>query len=102
MDTGVIKIFHFAIFDLGALHVSFGVMPTALFFFFSSRRRHTRLHGDWSSDVCSSDLERRRQLRELAEPRGVGKCFATAGEIGRASWRERVEFSGGGVALKKK
>src|SRR5256885_3805085 len=27
-----------------------------VFFFFSSRRRHTRLKGDWSSDVCSSDL----------------------------------------------
>src|SRR6266850_2326124 len=26
------------------------------FFFFSSRRRHTSLQGDWSSDVCSSDL----------------------------------------------
>src|SRR5205807_4462925 len=26
-------------------------------FFFSSRRRHTRLQGDWSSDVCSSDLK---------------------------------------------
>src|SRR5690348_17522432 len=26
-------------------------------FFFSSRRRHTRWTGDWSSDVCSSDLE---------------------------------------------
>src|SRR5574340_872845 len=25
-------------------------------FFFSSRRRHTRSFGDWSSDVCSSDL----------------------------------------------
>src|SRR5438093_6068278 len=25
-------------------------------FFFSSRRRHTRLVSDWSSDVCSSDL----------------------------------------------
>src|SRR3989454_2844996 len=31
------------------------------FFFFSSRRRHTRLQGDWSSDVCSSDL---RSFRE--------------------------------------
>src|ERR1039457_1654993 len=30
------------------------------FFFFTSRRRHTRLQGDWSSDVCSSDLEGRR------------------------------------------
>src|SRR6266542_6300729 len=27
-----------------------------LFFFFSSRRRHTRCYRDWSSDVCSSDL----------------------------------------------
>src|SRR5437762_4905989 len=29
-----------------------------MFFFFSSRRRHTRYIGDWSSDVCSSDLSR--------------------------------------------
>src|SRR5256884_5984875 len=27
-----------------------------MFFFFSSRRRHTRCSRDWSSDVCSSDL----------------------------------------------
>src|SRR3989454_779702 len=31
-------------------------MCVSFFFFFSSRRRHTRLQGDWSSDVCSSDL----------------------------------------------
>src|ERR1022692_333509 len=31
-------------------------MVYCLLFFFSSRRRHTRLQGDWSSDVCSSDL----------------------------------------------
>src|SRR5690554_7635454 len=30
-----------------------------MFFFFSSRRRHTRCGRDWSSDVCSSDLEMR-------------------------------------------
>src|SRR5687768_721217 len=29
----------------------------SLFFFFSSRRRHTRCSRDWSSDVCSSDLD---------------------------------------------
>src|SRR2546427_8769675 len=29
---------------------------TWIFFFFSSRRRHTRFDCDWSSDVCSSDL----------------------------------------------
>src|SRR5256885_3328779 len=32
-------------------------------FFFSSRRRHTRLQGDWSSDVCSSDLPFVRALK---------------------------------------
>src|SRR2546422_7080681 len=31
-------------------------MSTVSFFFFSSRRRHTRCSRDWSSDVCSSDL----------------------------------------------
>src|ERR1022692_5171989 len=33
-----------------------GFLGLFCFFFFSSRRRHTRLQGDWSSDVCSSDL----------------------------------------------
>src|SRR3712207_3626295 len=33
-----------------------------LYFFFSSRRRHTRYWRDWSSDVCSSDLGRRAAL----------------------------------------
>src|SRR3989454_9160906 len=37
------------LFSIIIVHVYF-------FFFFSSRRRHTRLQGDWSSDVCSSDL----------------------------------------------
>src|SRR5688500_20292824 len=32
-------------------------MLSICYFFFSSRSRHTRLQGDWSSDVCSSDLE---------------------------------------------
>src|SRR2546426_4405023 len=32
------------------------VIYFVIVFFFSSRRRHTRLQGDWSSDVCSSDL----------------------------------------------
>src|SRR3989454_6397795 len=48
-----------------------------VFFFFSSRRRHTRLQGDWSSDVCSSDL---------LPTQSVGFLFqsydATAGLIG--------------------
>src|SRR4051794_20524542 len=36
-------------------------LPT---FFFSSRRRHTRWTGDWSSDVCSSDLAERDALMD--------------------------------------
>src|SRR5207248_3787803 len=32
-------------------------------FFFSSRRRHTRSYGDWSSDVCSSDLVEEHDVR---------------------------------------
>src|SRR5690348_6426647 len=40
-------------------------------FFFSSRRRHTRWTGDWSSDVCSSDLS----LRAARRP---GSCSARA------------------------
>src|SRR6266478_9651864 len=32
-------------------------MATFIFFFFSSRRRHTRFDCNWSSDVCSSDLK---------------------------------------------
>src|SRR5205807_4418881 len=35
-------------------------MRSMFVFFFSSRRRHTRLQGDWSSDVCSSDLAKNR------------------------------------------
>src|SRR3712207_6098590 len=48
-----------------------------LFFFFSSRRRHTRYWRDWSSDVCSSDLVAARRGRlvesaiELGCPEGL-------------------------------
>src|SRR5207249_7061133 len=47
------------------------------FFFFSSRRRHTRSKRDWSSDVCSSDLiglgvERRSNLVKKLIERGGG------------------------------
>src|SRR2546426_9100157 len=39
-------------------------------FFFSSRRRHTRLQGDWSSDVCSSDLHKIKSVYLLTETAG--------------------------------
>src|SRR5256885_12820239 len=50
-------------------------------FFFASRRRHTRLQGDWSSDVCSSDLPHlppggepggARRPRQQLEAAGLG------------------------------
>src|SRR5205807_6278643 len=44
--------------------------PSASCFFFSSRRRHTRLQGDWSSDVCSSDLIPTLARQLLAELSG--------------------------------
>src|SRR6266542_1054050 len=43
-------------------------MWSSLVFFFSSRRRHTRCYRDWSSDVCSSDLD--GLLAEVDRPRG--------------------------------
>src|SRR5207245_7417904 len=46
------------------------------FFFFSSRRRHTRCYRDWSSDVCSSDLDSRVRGSNRA-------CRATGGRRGR-------------------
>src|SRR5207248_4864035 len=48
------------------------------FFFFSSRRRHTRSYGDWSSDVCSSDLNRTGMGRgyRRRQPRPIPVRFA--------------------------
>src|SRR5690606_39304623 len=44
--------------ELHLLHLwcFFSCFGFFVFFFFSSRRRHTRFSRDWSSDVCSSDL----------------------------------------------
>src|SRR3712207_8562556 len=65
-----------------------------MYFFFSSRRRHTRYWRDWSSDVCSSDLqllilddwgpepltaEQSRDLLEIVEDRyGRGALLITS------------------------
>src|SRR5256885_11075678 len=56
------------------LWVICGITSLSLFvFFFSSRRRHTRLQGDWSSDVCSSDLKAATSL--LTERHGTKDFF---------------------------
>src|SRR5256885_8077487 len=51
--------------------LSDGLSVCVYVFFFSSRRRHTRLQGDWSSDVCSSDLEACREGLEAVGPRAA-------------------------------
>src|SRR3712207_9190428 len=103
-------------------------MMLEIFFFFSSRRRHTRYWRDWSSDVCSSDLTTTASgtsggvavadgavgaLVAVGWAVATGGCAGAAavaggtaagvaGGIGRASGRERVEISAVAVSLKKK
>src|SRR5204863_1789987 len=101
------------------------------YFFFSSRRRHTRSLRDWSSDVCSSDLDPRDgqpaatdRANDLGEEGPQGKDRGEhlvspgdalvpeglfdplggqhVGEIGRASCRERVESAGVGAYVDKR
>src|SRR2546429_7627713 len=101
------------------------------FFFFSSRRRHTRCSRDWSSDVCSSDLKREAEAEPLqpvleaveggdvvlpgiALHVGIVKAVLEllelpaelappAGGVGRAAvWGRRVDSGGGGSFKKKK
>src|SRR5437762_5221152 len=54
------------------------------FFFFSSRRRHTRYIGDWSSDVCSSDLQRLRDQRKVLPHLRLGGKFRHADQSSNA------------------
>src|SRR5215204_2723988 len=59
---------------------------TVSFFFFSSRRRHTRSLCDWSSDVCSSDLRELRRAFHIQEDvlrLDVAVQHAVIVEIGR-------------------
>src|SRR2546429_1507716 len=58
-------------------------LHSCLFFFFSSRRRHTRCSRDWSSDVCSSDLRTWR--------RGSGRYgrWCSRGSVDRRRRRTR-------------
>src|SRR5690348_15796355 len=52
-----------------------------MFFFFSSRRRHTRWTGDWSSDVCSSDLD---ELRATIRNHALDHSVFRAAHLPRA------------------
>src|SRR6266487_5341606 len=78
-----------------------------LFFFFSSRRRHTRWTGDWSSDVCSSDLDRlaeflwHRLMEGDADPQVVDDVFNAAGELCNNVVEHAQSASGGWVAAQR-
>src|SRR6266496_4093459 len=86
------------------------------FFFFSSRRRHTRSLRDWSSDVCSSDLDRRDDSRRVeaegshvgedqpparSEERRVGKSVDLGGRrIIKKKNKTRHDATGGALELR--
>src|SRR5438045_5622137 len=60
-------------------------------FFFSSRRRHTRCLSDWSSDVCSSDLESVGRGRLSRSSRKSVRRASTGSGVNAAKKRERSE-----------
>src|SRR2546426_1629937 len=63
------------------------------FFFFSSRRRHTRLQGDWSSDVCSSDLFLQKDVAvERREEFGLQAVFKSVFPIADYNDNALLEF----------
>src|SRR5574337_1535509 len=68
--------------------------PNKVCFFFSSRRRHTRLSGDWSSDVCSSDLRVAGVLRKnpAARPESVDHGYQAADKRQDQRWVARHVF----------
>src|SRR3989475_2888403 len=64
-----------------------------VFFFFSSRRRHTRFDCDWSSDVCSSDLISAEMAQEMGLTGGEKvKVSSIRGEyIAKAMVTKRIK-----------
>src|SRR5438093_12608589 len=82
-------------------------------FFFSSRRRHTRLVSDWSSDVCSSDLTIRRSpasagVARIASPIGFlainsycGPAFTTNTRSEERRVGKSVDLGGWRIIKKK-
>src|SRR5437867_3603744 len=80
-------------------------MLICILFFFSSRRRHTRSYGDWSSDVCSSDLEgvgtpslARARAGAVPLPHGAMTRYGTL-QFRMDSCVRAINFSSKGKAL---
>src|SRR4051812_50064289 len=78
------------------------VFCALLFFFFSSRRRHTRLTCDWSSDVCSSDLPAEGGAQWKNHFTWKVPQTITAGGSGEGGVGEEGRSRGGAGDLKKK
>src|SRR5256885_8714539 len=74
-------------------------------FFFASRRRHTRLQGDWSSDVCSSDLLGGDEFGILLESCSLDEAMRTAETLRegvrnfRFTWEDRVFRLGASIGV---
>src|SRR2546430_3989930 len=64
-----------------------------IFFFFSSRRRHTRFDCDWSSDVCSSDLFL-MPIEDIFSISGRGTVVTGRIERGKVKVGEEIEIVG--------
>src|SRR2546430_11743129 len=73
----------------------------SLFFFFSSRRRHTRFDCDWSSDVCSSDLSEHpvqdRMLGGVAA--GIARYLSVDVTVVRIVFAVLAIMGGAGIPL---
>src|SRR5437762_5290842 len=126
LDLFLYGVYYIILFYFYIFFFFFIIFLFFFFFFFSSRRRHTRYIGDWSSDVCSSDLMLNPQLLHLCcwvllklhleykvgylqhRSRKQQKCSALLPfrekqiKIGRASCRERVKIAEGDGELERK
>src|SRR3989442_5086562 len=91
VTPSVIRAMYWCLWTSGA-GVSCRASACHYFFFFSSRRRHTRCGRDWSSDVCSSDLIRKkvehRELRQGQSCRVQGRLEPRLDHVRRAQKRE--------------
>src|SRR5207245_6093146 len=63
------------------------------YFFFSSRRRHTRCYRDWSSDVCSSDLQWPRVRRRRLGPQAAHQEAIAPSDDDRAKKNDNTKRS---------
>src|SRR5215210_2265906 len=71
------------------------LIDVVCFFFFSSRRRHTRYIGDWSSDVCSSDLPIQVVSEDQLRVEGGVALSELEAVLGHSFDREDVSTVGG-------